>query len=311
MAEKTRFSIKTLQTLLSSYGVGKVISQKGFEEGADQTNILVETSSGKYAFRYYEKRPKNYVLFEISLLEYLTSKAYPCPTPIKRTDDAPCGEYRGKPFALFEFLEGSHSYRPDDYLQIAKIYGKLHTLSRGYIPKYYEYRDSYDATSVLKDAELNIAKIGSQEEANSRLAWLKAELAQVELPSELPKGVVHGDSNPGNFLFKDGKLVAVLDFDQSSYTRLLYELTGMITRYAQNSQGLDFEKIKALLSAYEESRKLTVVEKNALYDELKMLSLVVIGWFIHDDKEYLSSKKHIEYLNSLGRDRFYRKVFSS
>jgi homoserine kinase type II len=69
MAAKTQFSADELRLLLADYDLGEYVSHKSFEEGTDQTNLLLETSRGKYAFRYYEKRPRNYALFEIDVLK--------------------------------------------------------------------------------------------------------------------------------------------------------------------------------------------------------------------------------------------------
>jgi len=33
-----------------------------------------------------------------------------------------------------------------------------------------------------------------------------------------------------------------------------------------------------------------------------------IGWFIHVDDDFLNEKKKIEFLNSIGRKEFYKKI---
>ena len=63
MAAKTPFAKEELIRLLADYDLGQYQDHKPFEQGDDQTNILVVTTKGKYAFRYYEKRSVNYVLF--------------------------------------------------------------------------------------------------------------------------------------------------------------------------------------------------------------------------------------------------------
>jgi homoserine kinase type II len=85
MAVKTLFSEAELKEILSNYDLGEYVSSKGFDHGADQTNIQVTTSKGAYAFRYYEKRPEDYVRFEIDLLHFLGDNSYPCPAPIQLT----------------------------------------------------------------------------------------------------------------------------------------------------------------------------------------------------------------------------------
>lgn len=312
MVAKTQFSADELRTLLADYDLGEYITHKSFEEGSDQTNLFLETSRGKYAFRYYEKRLQDYALFEIDVLKYLAERAFSCAAPIVNKQGEYVGSYNDKPFAIFQFLEGTHSNDPDSYKQIAQAYGKLHNMTTGYIPEHFKARDSYDQASILNDAAMNVQKLASATEVKARLDWVRSETRKLKSPEKLPKGVVHGDSNPGNFLYLNGKLSAVLDFDQSSYTYLLYEITGMISRWAWPDGGkLDFEIARNIVAEYEKYRQLTEAEKAMLYDMLKMLWLVVIGWFIYDDQEYESSKANIEYLNNVGEEDFYRKMFEA
>jgi len=108
MAVKTPFSKDELVNLLDEYDLGDYEDHKPFDRGGDQTNYLVETTKGKYVFRYYEKRSMDYVLFEMELLHYLTRNSYPCPAPIKNERGEYAGSYREKPYALFTFIEGEH-----------------------------------------------------------------------------------------------------------------------------------------------------------------------------------------------------------
>src|SRR6266576_6663275 len=109
MASKTQFSREDFIGILRDYELGEYRDSRAFERGADQTNILLITSKGRYAFRYYEKRAADYVLFEIDLLHHLAERAYPSPAPIMNSRNEYVGVFDAKPYALFEFLEGEHS----------------------------------------------------------------------------------------------------------------------------------------------------------------------------------------------------------
>lgn len=50
------------------------------------------------------------------------------------------------------------------------------------------------------------------------------------------------------------------------------------------------ETTKTLLNEYSKYRKLTKMEKSRLYDFLKMVIFMSIGWFIHVDEEFTSEK---------------------
>ena len=73
--------------------------------------------------------------------------------------------------------------------------------------------------------------------------------------------------------------------------------------------GLDVGKSRSLLEAYESARKLDQQEKEHLYDMLKMINLMGYAWFFHDDQDYPNSQRNVAFLNSIGREAFYRMLF--
>lgn len=309
MAVKTTFSKEDFSKILSNYNLGGIKKFKPFKLGAVQTNLLLETEKDKFVFRYYESRPEKYALFEINVLQYLAKHSYPCPAPIRNIRGGFIGKYKNKPFALFEFMDGEHKENVNPKLIVQAI-GKLHKITIGYKPKYFEARDTYDPKSCWKSAISNSKKIKSKSEAKKRLDWLKVELDKLKLPNNLPKGVCHCDTHPSNFLYKNEKVSAVLDFDDASYVYLLYDIANMVYFWAwPHKKEIIFNQAKDLLNEYQRYRKLTEIEKYHLYDLLKMVIFKSIGWFIHDDDDFFWEKKKVEFLNSFDRKEFYNKLF--
>ncbi len=309
MAVKTVFSKENFVKILYHYDLGEYVKFKPFKLGAVQTNLLLETTKGKFVFRYYESRPEKYALFEANVLQYLSKQNYPCAAPIRNVHGSFLGKYKNKSFAVFEFKQGKHKKKVNPVL-LARAIGQLHKITKGYKPKYFEARDTYDPKSCWKTAQNNAKKIKTRSEANARLDWLKKEFKKLKTPSNLPKGVCHCDTHPSNFLYKDGKLVAVLDFDDASYIPLLYDIANLIYFWAwPHKKKLIFNKAKEIITEYCKYRKLKDVEKHHLFDILKMVIFMSIGWFIHDTDDFYSEKKKIEFLNSIGRDGFYNKLF--
>jgi homoserine kinase type II len=312
MAVKTLFSTEDFQQILAEYDLGEFKDSSPFKTGAVQTNILLETSKGKAVFRYYESRSENYARFEMNVLAYLTQHDYPCPAPIKNVWGEYVGELHGKPFGLLEFLEGEHGDSEDNGKQIAETLGNLHALTLGYKPDYAEARDTYDPTSCWNNALTNSKKMTSESEADKRLSWLRSELDKLEFPDTLPKGVCHCDTHPSNFLYKEDKLVAVLDFDDAAYVYLLYDIANMLFFWAWPDKGdINFADARDLLNEYQKYRILTVGEKKHLFDVLHMVNFMGIAWFIHDDADFHNSRRKTEFLNNIGREAFYNRIFQS
>ncbi len=63
-----------------------------------------------------------------------------------------------------------------------------------------------------------------------------------------------------------------------------------------------------MVAQYETVRKLSDDEKHHLFDVLKLVHLVGIGWSLSDDS-FPNDKRKVVGLNTLGRDRFYDAIF--
>ncbi|MBX3067001.1 MAG: homoserine kinase [Anaerolineae bacterium] len=312
MAVKTEFSTQDFETILSQFDLGEYRSFKPFKHGAVQTNLLLVTTKGQFVFRYYESRSKEYALFEGELLEYMVAHSYPCPAPIRNRQGELVGVFNGKPFALFQFLEGRHSTSLTHYRQVTAAMGKLHTITLGYIPPYSETRDTYDPQSCWRNATVGAQKIGSETEAQERLRWLRTELDKLQLPAELPEGICHGDCHYSNFLYENGKLAAVLDFDDASYIPFLYDVANLIFFWTWENKGeIDFVASRKLLKIYQRQRTLTDLEKQHLFDYLKMVIFMGIGWVFDTDEDFRNARRKIDLLNTMGRDEFRRKMFKA
>src|SRR3989338_7635384 len=100
MTNKTTFSKIDFNNILIHYNLGAVRKFSTFKLGTVQTNVLLETTKGKFVLRYYETRSEKYAFFEVNLLEHLAKKMYPCPAPIRNVRGMLLGKYNKKPFAI-------------------------------------------------------------------------------------------------------------------------------------------------------------------------------------------------------------------
>ncbi len=238
------------------------------------------------------------------------------PAPIQNRDNEFVGEYKGKPYALFEFLDGVHMVNPNDtdytpqHNEVVQALAKLHVLTENYKPSYYETRESRDPESCFSTAKCNAVKISDENLRVTRLKWIERELDQIELPLSLPRGICHADSHYTNFLFREEKITGVLDFDDACYACILNDLANLIYFWAwPPEKELNFPFANHLIEAYENVRPLSHDEKTHLYDALKMVIMMSFAWFIDDDQDFASEKKRIEYLNAIGREGFYKELF--
>ncbi|WP_260287502.1 phosphotransferase family protein [Peribacillus aracenensis] len=157
------------------------------------------------------KRNPNIAADEHQLLGILKAAGLPVPMPYYLEQSC---EIFSKPCILLEFIEGKSEFAPsnlnDHILQLAINLAKIHRvdcadLSLSFLPKventYVELLNNKER--VLLDETLNLSMVRD---------LLKSFMP---LPSMNKKVILHGDYWPGNILWKEDKLVSIIDWEDS------------------------------------------------------------------------------------------------
>lgn len=325
MTAKTNFSKQEFTEILSNYQLGELKAFNAITEGTVQTNFLLQTTQDTIVFRYYENRTLGSVLFESNLIRYLKRKNYPCPAPIKNRKGKYVTSYNGKPYVVFEFVEGRHLENPNETQknQLIQKAAELQNITRNYKPRNREHRWNYTIEFCRELAQKAAQKINTRNSKN-KLEWFESELAKLHLPKSLPKGMCHCDFHFSNILFKDGDFKALLDFDDANYTFLTYDLINLMNpfilsfkwdtwfHFQPEEQVLDFKEARKTVAEYEKYRPLSSNEKRHLFDVYKLSIMVDCLWYFErGDVKNFYEKRKIEYLNSLGREKFYAELFAT
>jgi len=316
MTVKTTFTDEKLKKIVSEYDIGEFIKSKPFKAGYVQTNILIVTKKGKYVLRYYENRSKESVSFEADLLRFLSEHDYPCAMPIKDNKGKVIKLHNKKPFIIFSYLEGRHLKNINDkqMYQMVKQLALLHKITKGHKPVNFEHREPRTKEFCLETAKTEAKRFKDKEKGKLRLAIVKTKLNELNLPEKLSKGVIHGDFDKANIKFKKDKLTGILDFDDSTYTFLIYDLGVVLlywTRFYVNK--FDFNKAKKIMKIYEKYRPLSILEKKHIFDAFQLHTLIIMSWLLYDKwkgKDLFKILSGIlDELDSVGRDEFYKKLF--
>jgi len=325
MAEiKTIFSKQEISQIFTEYNLGAVQSFNVFETGWVQTNLFIQTEAGKFVFRYYEQgNSQESILFEVNLLKYLGIKNYHCQKPLKNKNGKYIGSYNGKFFVVFEYLTGEHLDNPteDQLKELIHKVADLHILTRSYVPKYKPYRNNYGIefcknTAIKKAHEINTPN------AYKKLEWYLNQIASLQLPKSLARGICHCDANFSNVLFEKGKINALIDFDSANYTFLAFDLVYLLEPFIPsfewntwqdfniNDNVFDFSRAKMVVKEYEKYRRLIQNEKQHLFDLMKLYVLLDCLWFFERGEfEDFFEKRKMGYLNKLGREMFCKEIF--
>src|SRR5271170_4265612 len=114
MAVYTDVAFEDLERLLADYDIGEPRSFKGIAEGVENSNFLLQTTTGDYILTLYEKRVSATDLpFFLGLLDHLAARGVACPLPVHtRTGDRSM-VVNSRPAALLTYLDGLSLRRPE------------------------------------------------------------------------------------------------------------------------------------------------------------------------------------------------------
>jgi Ser/Thr protein kinase RdoA (MazF antagonist) len=315
MTIKTLFTHNDFAAIFSQYDLGANTHSEAIQQGTVQTNYFIQTTQGKYVFRYYETRSIESVLFESDLLVHLTKHHYPCPIQVINREGTYVGMYRNKPYVIFDFVDGQPIENPSahHWQQLVQKAAELQKLTQDFRSQYTPYRWNYDPGLCLRLARTEAMQINTPN-AHVKFEWLARELTNLDLPPSLPKGICHCDFHFSNVLFQGNELVALLDFDDANYTFLQFDLVGLIEYWAwpYTVDMLDLTKARSVVQEYVKHRPLSPIEQQHFYDVYKLSILFDSVWFFsRGSADDFYERRKIESLNSLGRQIFSEACFKN
>lgn len=315
MAAKTHFTQDDLVAMLSQYDLGTYVHAEAIQQGTVQTNYKLQTSQATFVLRYYENRTRESVLFESDVLTHLAAHHYPCPAQLPNRQGAYVGVYRDKPYVLFAFCEGQTLEHPTRYQwqQLVQHAARLQQLTQHFQSPHMQQRWNYGPELCEMLAQAAALRVNTPS-AHAKYVWHTQELAALELPIGLPKGICHCDFHFSNVLFKDDRFVALLDFDDANYTFLQFDLVGLIESWAWPYPNtlLDMPKARSVVQEYMRHRELAPIEMRHLFDVYKLSILFDCVWYFERGSAADCYERiKIEALNTMGRNAFYDMIFAT
>ena len=296
MAVYTNISADELETFLGGFDLGDPVSLDGIAEGIENTNYQLRTSSGLYVLTLYEKRVDEADLpFFLGLIAYLAATGFPCPAPVADRTGKVLQHLAGRPAAIVNFATGSSPRKITCYhcRKVGTALAQLHGAARGFpIARTNKlglntWRQHVD--TLRSDAENIRPGLG---------AWLTEELFALEAawPKDLPMGVIHADLFPDNVFFEGGEISGVIDFYFACKDALAFDLAICLNAWCFRDGIFDAEKGEALISGYEQERRLDESEHYALPflargAAMRFLTTRLHDWF-HAPTNVLARRKN-------------------
>jgi homoserine kinase type II len=248
------------------FGV-EVTAVEPLQAGSVNSNFALTGADGRrYFARLYEEQAREGALAELALVAELARAGVPVVECLPRPDGAGVGDFEGKAFAVFPWLDGEILCQGRVTQGACRTLGaalaRVHlTTPRVARPSEGRFRiEDLRARLVRIEASDVVTYAADVALIRERLARYEAERARLAPPS----GVIHSDLFRDNVLWtKQGDLLALLDFESACYGAFAYDLMVTISAWCYGS-AFDTALVEALLGGYHAVRPIVGDEKAAL-----------------------------------------------
>ncbi len=287
-----QFSPEELARVLSHYEIGVIHHIKHLSAGSKRTaKVVVISEQGKFLLK---RRPRgkddlSQVTFAHAVQNYLTKDSFPvtCLVPI-RNENNTLLQLDRHIYELFKFVSGvRYDGSAEATVDAGRLLALFHRNLANFDFTWKPQNGSFHNSSMVR-RHLKVVGTDKMAGSTNELQVIVESLMNFYNQScscindlgfdRWDRQVVHGDWHPGNMLFSEGKVIAVLDFDAVKIAppvtdlangMLQFSIVGGRPNPADWPDYFDQDKLMQFLSGYQNVIKL---EKDKL---LSLLDLMI------------------------------------
>ncbi len=262
----TTVTLDEAHALGAEYGLD-IRAVEPLQAGSVNSNFRVVDAAGNHFFaRIYEEQAAAGAVVELRLLSELWRVDVPVTVPLQRRDGSWVASFRGKPYAMYPWVEGELLCRamvtPAHCGAVGAALGKLHAATPWVTPLpagRFRVEDLFARLDrVDRESPEHRADAARIRERLSHYVGLRNP--------DAPAGVVHGDLFRDNVFFRGESVLALIDFESASHGVFAFDV--MVTALAW-CYGAAFERdqVAAFFAGYEAARPFLPGERENLLVE--------------------------------------------
>ncbi len=216
-----------LAVVLSHFDIGVLESVVEFPRGSRKApKLLIVSEQGKFLLkrRARGKDDPFKVAFSHAIQLDLASKQFPLPHLIgTKRDNNSMLQWRGGVYELFEYIPGQgYPQTLEATFDSGRILGLYHKLLGDFKSQWQPPTGSYHQAGAVEQGLASL--LASQAQDASLRALMQflldsyrhaAGVVEHEGISDWPRQIAHADWHPGNMLYRENHVVAVIDYDSS------------------------------------------------------------------------------------------------
>ena len=282
--QRERFGAEELGIVLSHFEIGIIESIVEFPRGSRKApKLLIVSDQGKFLMkrRARGKEDPFKVAFCHAIQLHLAAQQFPLPHLIgTKHDNNSMLQHRGAVYELFEYIPGQgYPQTLEATFDSGRVLGLYHKLLEQFTSEWTPPTGSYHMAPAVENGLRSISTLPSQmspdAETSAMLDYLlrsykhAAESVETLGLDNWPKQIVHADWHPGNMLFRENKVVAVIDYDSARLQprvldiangALQFSIIGGDEDVSKWPDYVDESRFKRFLRGYDEAMLLSQAE---------------------------------------------------
>ncbi|MFA6133558.1 MAG: phosphotransferase [Phycisphaerae bacterium] len=235
------FSADELSRCLSHYDLGEIRSTQEFTRGSRRApKVVIEAARGKFLFkrRVHGRDDLAKVTFTHDIQHRLAQRSFPLPALIPTRDEGKTILLQdNNVYEMFEYVAGeNYDGSKEATFAAGETLAMYHELLKEYQGQYLPPKGSYHSARSITLSICNtvgalplknrppagavVASAGSLKDSYQACSQ-HAEMLGL---SRWERQIVHGDWHPGNMLFRNRAIVAVVDYDAARLQQRVIDL---------------------------------------------------------------------------------------
>ncbi|MCP4440640.1 MAG: homoserine kinase [Aureispira sp.] len=271
------WTLEEIKKVLDRYDHGDVLSVERMSKGFANINYKVVCVQQTVLFKNYFDNNPTQINYEIKVLQKLKKSGIPCATPLSNSN----GKYLEKTdkgiVILYEFIEGEEpELNTNNVAEIAKAMAQMHNIQ--------DLEELVHTNQYSLDFGLQVLAQypHKKEEFPEICSYVESEMKHLDeaIKIPLPKGIVHCDIFTDNTLFRNGKLLAILDFETVCTDHCLIDIGTAVNGFCYVNNELDTQLLEVLLEHYQKVRRLELLEKELVYYYIRWGIYTIVSWHL-------------------------------
>src|SRR5438045_6303474 len=246
--QRVKFAADELAIVLSHFDIGVIEDIKEFPRGSRKApKLLVATEQGKFLLKRCARGKDEAfkVAFCHALQLHLAAKQFPLPHLIgTRKENNSMLQWRGAVYELFEYIPGqNYPQTLEATFDSGRVLGLYHKLLESFKSDWQPPLGSYHMApsvetglraipEILTKAGTHTAAIDQMLDFLLRSYNHAAETIEHLGMESWPKQIVHADWHPGNMLYRDNHVVAVIDYDSARLLPRVVDIANGVSQFS-------------------------------------------------------------------------------